>query len=212
MPNIALFIHNPEASRRCCYGIMKALGQHYNIKLFSEEQFNASTLDGIDIVAFPGGVGDADRYYDFFKRRQANIVADYVANGGRYLGICMGAYWAGSHYFDILDGIDTVQYIKRPTADIKRSYITVAPVLWQGQVENMFFWDGCTYTGQGKFTTVASYANRDPMAIIQNRVGLIGAHPESLLSWYDKPYLKPHWHHGQHHQLLLNFVNRLMLS
>lgn len=192
--------------------MMKALGDYYNIKLFSEDQFNSSTLDNVDIVAFPGGVGDADRYYDFFKRKAGNIVADYIANGGRYLGICMGAYWAGSHYFDILDDVDVVQYIKQPTADIKRSYTTVAPIIWQYKIQNMFFWDGCTFTGPGKFNSIANYANGDPAAIIQNRIGLIGTHPESLLSWYDKPYLKPHWHHGQHHKLLLEFVNQLMLS
>ena len=30
-----------------------------------------------DIVAFGGGIGDAQRYYDFFKRREGNAVALY---------------------------------------------------------------------------------------------------------------------------------------
>jgi glutamine amidotransferase-like uncharacterized protein len=140
-------------------------------------------------------------------------VADFVEQGGRYLGICMGAYWAGSHYFDILDGVDAVQYIKRPTSDIRRSYGTVAPVTWLGQEENMYFYDGCALIGdERKFTTVARYANNDPMAIIQGTVGIIGCHPESQEYWYKRPwqYINQHWHQGQHHKLLRKFVDRLM--
>jgi hypothetical protein len=73
----------------------------------------------------------------------------------------------------------------------------------------MYFYDGCAFTGTG-YDTVATYANGDAMAIVQDRVGLIGCHPESMPSWYDRPYLKPHWHEFRHHRLLLNFVNNLM--
>ena len=51
----------------------------------------------------------------------------------------------------------------------------------------------------------------EAMAIIQNRVGLIGCHPESEQFWYDSySWMRPHWHHGRHHQLLPEFVNKLM--
>ena len=160
------------------------------------------------MLAFPGGMGDADKYYEFFLRKTAGRIANFVESGGKYLGICMGAYWAGKHYFDILNGTDAVQYIKRPTADIRRSYGTVAPITWEETGYNMYFYDGCTFTGND-FDTVARYANGDPMAIIKGKIGLIGCHPESLSYWYNYPYLKEHWHQQQHHQLLLDFVNRL---
>ena len=169
-------------------------------------------LQDATVIAFPGGIGDADRYHDFFRRRSANLIADFVEQGGHYLGICMGAYWAGSHYFDILDSVDAVQYIKRPGADIRRSYGTVSNVTWLSQQETMYFYDGCALIGdETKFETVARYANGDPMAIIQNRVGIIGCHPESQKYWYEAPYkyINQYWHHGRHHSLLLDFVNRL---
>lgn len=192
---------------------MQALESGYNIRTFSRDACNPQTLKRADIVAFPGGIGDADSYDKIFRRRTGNAVADFVAQGGRYLGICMGAYWAGSYYFDILDSVDAVQYIKRPTSDIRRSYGTVAPVTWNGQSENMYFYDGCALIGdESKFTTVARYANNDPMAIIQRTVGIIGCHPESREYWYRKPwqYINQHWHRGHHHNLLLKFVDRLM--
>ena len=213
-PTIALFLHHPECSTDCCDGMTQALESGYNIRIISEKDLTSDQVfDGIDIVAFPGGIGDSDSFDKFFRRRAANRVADFVERGGRYLGICMGAYWAGSHYFDILKDVDTVQYIKRPGADIRRSYSTVATVSWQGQTEKMFFYDGCALVGDAsQFQTVATYANGDAMAIMQGRIGLIGCHPESGDHWYQKPreYIQCHWHQGRHHQLLLKFVDQLM--
>jgi glutamine amidotransferase-like uncharacterized protein len=190
-----------------------ALREQYIIKTFNESECNPQTLATLDAVAFPGGIGDAMSYDKFFRRKAQNAVADYVTHGGKYLGICMGAYWAGSHFFDILDGVDAVQYIKRPQADIRRSYSTVAPVDWNGQREDMFFYDGCALIGEeSKFKVIGRYINNDPMAIIQNNVGVIGCHPESQLYWYEKPrqYINNYWHNNRHHELLLQFTNQLL--
>ena len=214
-PTIALFLHDPECSQDCVDGMVQSLSKQYKIKTFGVDSCNASTFSKADIVAFPGGIGDASSYDKFFRRKSQAAVAEYVEHGGRYLGICMGAYWAGSYYFDLLDGVEPVQYIKRPTSDIKRSYSTTAPVTWNGVEENVFFYDGCALIGDSKkFNTIATYANGDAAAIIQGRVGLIGPHPESQQHWYETPrqYINQHWHEGRHNNLLLEFVDQLMLS
>jgi hypothetical protein len=76
----------------------------------------------------------------------------------------------------------------------------------------MFWYDGCSIIGDTtKFKTIATYKNNDPMAIIQNNVGLIGCHPESEKFWYDSyTWMKGKYHNGDHHTLLLEFVNMLM--
>jgi glutamine amidotransferase-like uncharacterized protein len=212
MKRLALFLHHPECSEDCAYGMVHALSSEYQIRIFEEEELDDDNLfKHLDVIAFPGGIGDSDSYPNFFTRRRANRIADFISNGGHYLGICMGAYWAGERYFDILDDVNPVQYIKQPSADIKRSYSTVASVTWESQQEKMFFYDGCTFGGDAtKFKTIATYSNGDPMAIIQNRIGLIGCHPESEEYWYkDHVYIDNQWHTGRHHKLLLDFVNEL---
>lgn len=197
----------------CIDGMTQALHNNYTISTFGEDQCNPQTLATYDLVAFPGGIGDAGSYDKFFRRKAQNAVADYVERGGKYLGICMGAYWAGSHYFDILGDVNAVQYIKRPKAEIRRSYGTVADVVWNNKSESIYFYDGCALIGdESKFKTIARYLNGDPMAIIQNNIGLIGCHPESLQYWYEKPwnYINKYWHNGKHHTLLLEFVDQLM--
>lgn len=211
MKRAALFLHNPECSLCSCEGIIKALIPEYRIEIFSEVNCDRKTIRGKDLIIFPGGIGDADSYDKFFNPASVEAVQAFVKRGGKYLGICMGAYWAGSYYFNLLKHADAYQYIKRPRSDIKRPYGTVAPIIWNGQNYNMYFYDGCSIVGDNtKFQTIATYKNKDPMAIIQKNIGLIGCHPESLKYWYHLPYIKKHWHKGQHHKLLLDFVNQLI--
>jgi Biotin-protein ligase, N terminal len=209
-PTIALFLHQPKCSIQSGNGIIKALQSDYNFKIFTRHELETDFFNDVDILAFPGGIGDAESYKWLFKEN-GNQVRNFVNSGGRYLGICMGAYWAGSHYFDLLKGVEAVQYITRPGTDTRRPHAKAIPIRWQGKDMRMYFYDGCALVGNGSYKTIATYANGDAMSIIQNRIGLIGCHPESSESWYNQyNYLKPYWHHGAHQKLLLDFVNLLM--
>ena len=211
-PTIALFIHDPRCSVQSGNGIMHALGNDYNFKLFSKNEVEDVFFDGVDMIAVPGGFGDADSYDNLF-RHNAPAVQKFVQDGGRYLGICMGAYWAGRHYLNILDSVDAVQYIRRPGTDTRRPHAKAIEVTWQGKSSQMFFYDGCALVGDSsRFETVATYANGDAMAIIQNRIGLIGCHPEAEQFWYDEySWMRRHWA-GGHHAQLVEFVDQLMQS
>jgi hypothetical protein len=70
---------------------------------------------------------------------------------------------------------------------------------------------GSTFLG-GSFQTIASYANGNPMAIVQGSVGLIGCHLESQKHWYSKKVMQPHWHENTHHPLLWQFVANHLLQ
>ena len=209
-PTIALFIYDPKCSVQSANGIMQALCNHYNFKIFSKNTVEDDFFDNVDMIAVPGGFGDADTYQTLLKNNQQRV-REFVAAGGKYLGICMGAYWAGGHYFDLLDGVDAVQYLTRPGTDTRRPHAKEMSVIWQGQADSMFWYDGCAFVGHGRYRTIATYSNGDPMAIIQGNVGLIGCHPEAEYFWYDSySYMRRHWSGPRHHQTLLEFVNLLM--
>ena len=91
MKSISLFVNHPECSVDCCDGMIKALSPNYKINLFDIDSDLLTILNNTDIVAFPGGIGDASSYDKFFRRKQANMIADFVESKGYYLGICMGA-------------------------------------------------------------------------------------------------------------------------
>ena len=208
-PTIALFIHDPKCSVQSGNGIIKALNSKYEFKIFSKNELEDDFFDDVQLIAVPGGFGDSDSY-DRLLSHNSERVVDFVKNGGHYLGICMGAYWASKHYFNILGDVKVEQYIKRPNTDTKRPHAKNMPIIWNGVDDNMFFYDGCAF-GPGQYDIVAKYMNDDPMAIIKGRIGLIGCHPESQLHWYESySWMKGKYHNGRHHTQLLEFVNKLM--
>jgi glutamine amidotransferase-like uncharacterized protein len=207
-PKIALFMNNPVADVSCCNGMMEALEDYYRFSVFSKKTISDIDFSKIDLVAFPGGTGDADLFHRLLKNK-SSIIQTYIANGGKYLGICMGAYWASKHYFNLLDDVDVVQYIRQPNAEVRRSFQTTTEVTWKRKKTQMYFFDGCAFVGD-RFRTIARYLNGDAMAIIQKNVGLIGCHPESRETWYKRKYMKDRWHNYEHHKLLQEFVAELI--
>jgi len=209
-PTIALFLYDPKCSVQSGNGIIKSLDEYYNFKIFSKNSLEDNFFDNVDIVMVPGGFGDAETFKQLFKNN-ANRVRNFVKQGGKYIGICMGAYWAGSYYLNILQDVDAVQYLSRPGTDTRRPHAKNIAVTWQGIPMNMFWYDGCALVGDtSKFETIATYANGDAMAIVQGNIGLIGCHPESEQFWYDSySWMKGKYHNGEHHTLLLDFVNQL---
>ena len=191
---------------------MKALSRHFNFKLFSKNEVEEGFFDNVDMVLFPGGIGDSDSY-DTILKKNKDVVVDYVNNGGKYLGICMGAYWAGKDYFNILDEIDVVQYIKQPNTCTRRPHAKNMPTNWYGgHYEDMFFYDGPTFVGHGHYKRIATYDNTGlPMAIRQKNIMLIGCHPESEQFWYDSySWLRGKYHEGRHHEILLDLVDEFL--
>jgi len=167
-PTIAIFLHQPKCSVQSGNGIMKALSDDYRFKIFTKHDLEEDFFNDVDMVCIPGGIGDADSF-DYLMRENLPRIKDFVMNGGKYLGICMGAYWADKTYFDILDKVEAVQYIKQPNTCTRRPHAKNMPVMWRNEPCNMFFYDGCALVGgdMSPYETVATYSNGDNMAIIQ---------------------------------------------
>ena len=209
-PTIALFLYDPKCSVQSGNGVIHALQSHYNFKIFCKNTLEKNFFDDVDIIAVPGGFGDAETFKTAFKSN-GNRVRQFVQNGGKYLGICMGAYWAGQHYFNMLDNVDAVQYITQPGTDTRRPHAKDIKITWNGTDTTMFFYDGCALVGDGQYDTIATYANGDSMAIIQKNIGLIGCHPEAEQFWYDGYTWMRGKYAGKHH-LLLDFVDQLNIG
>ncbi len=209
---IALYIHQPKCSVQSGNGIIHALSPHYRFKIFTRQSVEDDFFDDVDIVCVPGGIGDSESYSYLMKEHESKI-QKFLKRGGKYLGVCMGAYWADKDYFNLLNDVRVVQYITRPNSDTRRPHAKNQTVLWKGIEQKMYFYDGCAFIGHGlsKSEIWASYPNGDPMAIIQDRLGLIGCHPESEPHWYEEyTWMRGKYHNGKHHKLLLEFVNYFM--
>ena len=208
MKTIALFVYDPKCSVQCCNAVLSSLEGRYNIKLFSKNKVESCFFNDVDMVIVPGGIGDSETFHSLFKNN-AEYVKNFISKGGKYLGICMGAYWAGQHYFNIIGDTQAEQYITRPNTDTRRPHAKAIKVNWNGEDMKMFFYDGCALF-DGAYETVATYANGDAMAIKKGRIGLIGCHPEAEKDWYDLySWMKKDWQ-GDQHKLLLDFTKSLL--
>ena len=213
-PTIAVFIHNPQCETECALGMIEGFVSDFNVRTFGLDELNLPFLREFDVVAFPGGMGDVDDFDDIFTLDHIVAVQVYVAEGGKYFGICMGAYWAGPDYFDVVDGLEVEQYIIQPGADIIFDGPTVADVLFPNNMasqETMYFYDGCAIIGYD-MQVVAHYQNGDAMAAIQDNVGMFGCHPEALEWWYEEGGMDHSWYTAKHAQLMRDFVHQLLAN
>ena len=207
-PTIAIFIHDPQCETECALGMIDGLVRDFDIRTFGLSNLNYDFLSQFDAVCFPGGMGDADDFYNIFNDMHIEAVQTYVAEGGKYFGICMGAYWAGPAYFDVVVDMDVEQYIESPDADVTHGGPTVADVTWNGKAETMYFYDGCAINSYD-MDVVATYTNGEAMAAIQRNVGMIGCHPEALDWWYGLDDIGDYYD-PRHAKLMSDFLKRLV--
>jgi glutamine amidotransferase-like uncharacterized protein len=163
-------------------------------------------------------MGDADQFDDYLLNHK-KMVQEYVANGGKYLGICQGSYFAGRHYFDLLKGFDSVQYIKRKNATTRRSGPAIVSISWKGQdPQPVYFHDGAAFActePDAKANIMGVYSNGDCAALIQQcgqgSVGVVGPHPEAQKWWfYTQKRIAAGWKNHMQHHMLLELTEQLL--
>lgn len=198
MPQPVAVVYRGEAG---CEGCSEAVGEMLEKSKFrfkvvyagpSEAvQVNDETLRAAIVYAQPGGGDDTELALSKLGPGAVAAVRSFVARGGRYLGICMGAYLAGSPGFALIDGTP-LQYWGRPGALVADYKGTVTPVVWGGKQRFVYYESGSTVVFRPTAKNVevlASYPNKDVAVSIspfgKGKVALSGPHPEADRSWYE---------------------------
>lgn len=213
-PVVSVYHNHPYCSTDSALGVANALQEEFDVKFFTNDDFDLA-LKRSAMIVFPGGIGDADHFHKILGDK-VEKVNRYVENGGKYLGICMGAYWADHRYFGLLKDLECNQYIKTPDTETTRSYGTVVDLIWHDERDpvKMYFYDGCVIDGVGSCEVVSKYAaNHSWAAVIQGNVGVVGPHPEATRHWFTyktHKYMKDMWHQGKHWSLLIDMVHQLL--
>ncbi|AXG82254.1 BPL-N domain-containing protein [Streptomyces paludis] len=175
-----------------------------------ERPLSAELLATAQLYAQPGG-GDLTPAYQQLKPYK-KAIRDFVGQGGRYLGFCLGGYLAGREEgFGLLSGtVD--QYIGTEGATVVTEDNTLVEVEWRGRSRVLFFQDGAYFTPDpGPGTTVlATYTNGRAAALVTSygagRVAVVGPHPEATADWFEDPPLPFH----DTHDLALDFVGSVL--
>ena len=130
-------------------------------------------------------------------------LCDWIRNGGKYLGICMGAFLSGQggddddfKGYELITeaGWDTSDYIETEGADVSDMDQTLVTVEWEGASKKIFFQGGPSFVPleegvEPSGEVVARYSNGDAAAIVvpfgAGMIAVTGPHPEAVESWYD---------------------------
>lgn len=194
---LALVYRGPASCSGCSEAaakLIKSARRKFRVAYIGPKErrkLTATNLRKAALYVQPGGdtsVAKADR---LLGAKAKKAITRYVRAGGRYLGICQGAYLAGSMPgMGLLRPANTDQYIKTKGAATKSVRDTVIPVQWGTKRYPMYFQDGPYFTtGSARGVEVlARYTNGKIAALTKKvgsgRVAVIGPHPEAPRVWY----------------------------
>ena len=167
--------------------LIRQLG--FSTSYVSSRNIDTTHLAGAKLWVQPGG--DALQVVTVIDAAKMELLREFVRNGGNYLGICAGAFFADTTVdngntipgLGLLPGV-TYDLLPNPTP-------TVMPVAWENETHNFYFQGGPGFRiNQGAQVEVfARYQDGTPAAVQFNygkgKVILVGPHPEATASWFD---------------------------
>lgn len=182
-------------------GLQNELGDSFQVHpVFAHDFLAPGWEEKTALVVFPGG---RDIPYHLALKGEPNSrISGYVASGGKYLGICAGAYYASSQ-IEYEKGLPGEIVEKRelaffpgkaigPASGVFCSqggkYAEMAPIVWKQEKKShpLYFNQGCFFETPDKHANtlvLATYEKLQQPAILLCEVGkgralLSGIHPE----------------------------------
>ena len=188
----ALVYRGPAGCEGCAETLAERLSQSplgMDVAFIGPDEkipLEASALSEVALYAQPGGGDDISAAAQSFPSDFIRGVGDFVAAGGSYLGVCMGAYLAGSEGFGLVS--ESVEgQVNVPGFPVTDSTAEVVAVTWDETSRWTYFQEGARLPNDGA-EAYAHYETGDIAAAYyqfgEGSVGLIGPHPEADKTWF----------------------------
>ncbi|KAJ6781247.1 hypothetical protein PWT90_08610 [Aphanocladium album] len=182
--------------------LLESSSYKFEVEYVSPKNITADLLATGKVIAFPGG-DDVDSAWKQIKS-VAPAIRDFVANGGRYLGFCLGAYLASdSPGLGLLPHEAEVDSeCTQKGAQVRNTNDTVIQVDWRfstGPNAGKTVKDRWVYYQEGNMVkdfpenstslVIARYSTTGHVAATLNKygkgwVGTSGPHPEASQTWF----------------------------
>ncbi|CZT15705.1 uncharacterized protein RCC_01539 [Ramularia collo-cygni] len=211
----ALVYRGPAACEGCpesVAALLRSSPQNFKVRYAGPKEairITPENLKKFDLYAQPGGGDDVDETFAQVAA-YAPAIRDFVANGGRYFGICLGAFFGGPSpgYGLLPEGADAKSEMLQKGAQVTNADDAVIQMDWMwatgpkaGQAIKkrwVYFQDGAVILKfvQGKDAFVLGrYSSNGDVAATLNKfgrgwVGLVGPHPEADQDWFDDEDLR----------------------
>lgn len=170
----------------------------FRVRYISETEISPSLLKTARLWIQPGGNAiDAARALGL---KRMEMIREFIAAGGRYLGFCAGGFLADQFVDDPQPNLmqtpglgiitsESYDFTKSPDA-------MILPIVWLGQTRHMYFQGGPAFKlkSPAAVTVIAYYPDNAPAVIMESfgagRVAVTGPHPEAPQDWFDADKLK----------------------
>jgi len=198
LPTVAVAVYRGPAGCDDCAETVRTAIEHlaprYRVDFIGPREavdITPATLRRYALYVQPGGGQDIPAALASLGEARSTALRDYVAQGGRYLGLCMGAYLADANNLGLIpEELDSA--VGRPGFAVTTIDDAAVAVRWAGHDDTVFYQDG-PYLPPSQapgFRALATYANGDiaaaRYAFGQGVVTLSGPHPEADATWFDQ--------------------------
>lgn len=176
----------------------------YKVQKIYAGDITRERLKGVALFVMPGG-DDVDELMEALRPGEAGVIHDFVAQGGNYLGVCLGAYVAAENHLGLFKG--------RIRAHSRSPEARMEDVMWSGNSRWLYFQDGPEFSlsAEKKSEVWAWYRTGEVAALVQDfeagHVGLVGPHLEADQSWLDDDNLRDP--DGDDSALLVDFIKAI---
>lgn len=194
--HVAIY-RGPAGCDDCSENVAKALQRldpNYHIDFVGADEpidITPQTLARYDLYVQPGGGQDIPGALQSLGDARIDAIRHYVASGGRYLGLCMGAYLADDSNLGLIPQ-DLDSEAGRPGFEVPGIADAAVQVTWDGKADHVFYQDGPYFPKAdpaAPYTAIATYRNGDVAAARytyeKGVVVLSGPHPEAGREWFE---------------------------
>lgn len=167
----------------------------FQVQMVTKESFSQELLDKAAIWLQPGG--NAIEVSHDFGIHRIQMLRNFVARGGRYVGFCAGAFFSDTWVddFNTVPGLGITPVV---TADFAKETLGKAEVIldvkWEGRLRQIYFNTGGTFQPETQTSDVKVFAYYETEGLPnlpaawestfgQGRVVVTGVHPEAPPKW-----------------------------
>ncbi len=213
----ALIYNGPTAAQACpeaAAAVAREAG--LPVKFVSDLNKLPGLLDHAAVFIIGGTDDDLDPLIADFTPAVKQAVQEYVRGGGRYLGICGGAYLAGTGYWENGRYLRLLELIAAEPQEFEAGNYAeqILPIRWLGATYSMYFQGGPAFdlTTSARARIVARYADGQLAALVspygRGKVAVIGPHPEADAAWIEHLPRAADWISTRH--LLVGLLREIL--
>jgi glutamine amidotransferase-like uncharacterized protein len=187
-----------------CDGCPEALasvvqGLGHEVEFVAPADLNSKLFSRIRLFVQPGGSDRLKDTLEVLSPESLTAIRDYVLGGGKFLGVCAGAYLAAQWTIDEKQKISGYNLLPGYVVDEEDDVTAKLKLIrWQNQTVPMYFQDGPNLDGfeLADAEVWAYYADTGHKAALfakagKGFVGLLGPHPEATPDWFEEDHVEP---------------------